>query len=137
MAINELNKRIPQILEGFDYQRLMLLTTGLALLGHKDDKLFELIMSNERFHDMRNPKHMINIAYHIAMTKFDNFELWKKFFDSIILLQLNNLDRKMMLDILDLLCLTDAKYDVFHKKYFKFIFNSINTSVVHKNTYSN
>jgi hypothetical protein len=114
----------------------MLLTTGLALLGHKDEKMFELIMSNENFLTIKYPKHLINIAFHIAMTKFDNFELWEKFLDKIKLHQLNNLDKKMLLDILDLLSLTDSKYDVLHKKYFQTIFDSINSSVIHKNHYS-
>jgi hypothetical protein len=114
----------------------MLLTTGLALHGHKDEKLFTFIMSNENFLESKNAKHLINIAFHIAMTKFDHYELWKKFFEKILLLQLNNLDRKMLLDILDLLSLTDSKYDVLHKQYFKTIFDNVNISIIHKNTYS-
>lgn len=132
-----MNTRVPKIIEEFNQQRIMMLVTGYALIGHKDDLLFEQILSNEKFYTMKNPKHTINIAYHISMTKFDNYYLWERFLFNANKITLNNLDKKMILDILEFLCLIDSKYDVLHNLYFKPIISSVIHTRVHFKGYSN
>ena len=71
-VISEIRLRIPSIMENFVSQRIMILTSGLALLGKSDNNLFNCIMSNEKLKEIKYSKTFINIAYHIAMTKYDN-----------------------------------------------------------------
>ena len=132
-VISEIRLRIPSIMENFVSQRIMILTSGLALLGKSDNNLFNCIMSNEKLKEIKYSKTFINIAYHIAMTKYDNFLQLKNFFDRVMKFKLNNLDKKMILDIIEFINLIDEKYLYFRDKYYDRIINTLDVAVVTTN----
>ena len=125
-AIREIEKRIPSIMEQFVFQKIMMLTSGLALLGKSQKSLFNYILSNEKYLEMWKAKPFINIAFHIAMTKYDNFPQWEEFFKRVMLLKINKLDSKMLLDIIEFINLIDDKYKYFRDKYYKIIIRENN-----------